>query len=107
MKTTPIAKLKAQYEAICNEYVQKFANKQGLEFDKDAWVGGTVGGIVCLSDYFFDLADIVLDINTRQPKGLILKWQNDSIEAHMENPFTENINYYSYSKGLRYSDLKD
>jgi hypothetical protein len=104
MKTLPLSKLKAHYEYVCAEYVFKFCNKQGLEFD--GWVGDDVGGVAACGDYFFNLSDIVLDINNKCRKGLILDWQNDSVEAHMGNPSAESINYYSYSKGLRYEDLK-
>ncbi len=98
MKTTPIAKLKKQYEEVCHEYIKKFCKKQGFEFDR--WIGKDIGGISVFGDYCFTLADIIWDINSNQPKGLILQWQNDCIESP-----TKSINYYSYSKGLRFKDL--
>ena len=47
-------------------------NKQQIDFD--GWVGDEIGGInfICLS-IFFNLSDIILDLNTKQPKGQILK----------------------------------
>lgn len=100
MKTTPLKKLKADYEECCNQYATKFANKQGLTFE--GWVGDNIGGIACFGDYFFNLEQIRIDCDTKQPKGLILQWQNESIEAHFEKLETANMNYLSYIKGLRF-----
>ena len=99
MKTIKLALLKSMYETACNQYVQKFANKQGIEFD--GWVGDEVGGLAAFNcEYFFNISEIVLDINTKQPKCAILNWQNDNVE------FDQKINYKSYTMGLRCKDLK-
>lgn len=103
-KTLEISKLKTQYEFACNEYARKFANKQHIDFE--FWVADEVGGIACFnSDYFFNISDIVLDINTKQPVGLILDWQNDGVETHFTHPEINSINYHSYTMGLRYEHI--
>jgi len=33
MGTTKLKELKKQYEFVCNEYVTKFCNKQGMDFE--------------------------------------------------------------------------
>lgn len=38
-----IDKHKRQYELVCNEFVQKFCDKQEIDFD--GWVGNEIGGI--------------------------------------------------------------
>ena len=92
-------KLKERYEKACNDYIAEFTKKQEIEFD--GWVGDEVGGIASFIDqYFFNISDIVWDINSNQPEGLILQWQDDCLES---NP--KFISYFSYSRGLRYSDL--
>lgn len=99
MKTTKLNKLKKQYEFVCNEYVTKFCNKQELDFD--GWVGDNIGCIAYFGDvFFFNFQDIVWDINTKQKKGLIIEWLYESID-NAEN----SINYYSYTKGLRYENI--
>jgi hypothetical protein len=104
-KTMKLQELKKQYEFACNEYVQKFANKQQIEFD--GWVGGEIGGLAIFShDYFFNISEIILDINSKQPKGLILQWQNDGVEYNFPTDKKKNINYKSYTMGLRYEQLK-
>ncbi|MEO6707189.1 MAG: hypothetical protein ABIN04_15225 [Ginsengibacter sp.] len=98
-KTIKLSALKNQYEFVCTEYVNKFCNKYDFEFD--GWVGQQIGGIVNLSDYFFNFSDIVLDIDSKQPKGMILRWYDDNLETQ-----DKWINYYSYTKGLRITDVK-
>jgi len=104
-KEISISKLKEQYENICDQYIQKFVKKQGYEFD--GWVGQEVGGVAgFIEQYFFSLDDIMLDINSKAEKGLIFKWQEDSVEQHDKDKFS-TMNYKSYIMGLRYSSLKD
>lgn len=92
-------KLNKKYEAVCNEYVDIFCKKQGLK--NEGWVDDLVGGTAICSDFYFALQDMVWDVNSGQPKGRIIDWYNDNIEDH-EN----SINYYSYTRGLRVSDVK-
>jgi hypothetical protein len=98
--------LKKQYEFVCNEYIRKFSEKQEIEFD--GWIGDDIGGIASFIDqYFFNFQDIVWDINSNQPKDLILQWQDECINYSIENPEQSTMNYFSYCKGLRISDLKN
>jgi hypothetical protein len=105
-KTIKLQELKNQYDFACNEYLQKFCNKQQIE--SDGWVGDEVGGIASFCcEYFFSISDIVFDINSKQPKGLILQWQNDGVEYNMCGDKNESINYKSYTMGLRYEQLEN
>jgi hypothetical protein len=99
MKTKKINELKKEYESICKEYVSKFCSKQEMEFE--GWVGDTIGGVALCNDFYFNFQDIVWDINSKQPKGLIVKWYYDNLEAP-----EKSINYFSFTKGIRVSDLK-
>ena len=92
-------KLISDYEQACNEIAMLFANKQGLSWN--GWVADEVGSIGDFSGmYYFGISEMVLDIRTNQPKGLITQWQDDNVE-HEQN----FINYYSYTKGLRHKDV--
>lgn len=99
MTEKEIKKLKKRYDNICNTYVKVFCEKQEMDFE--GWVGDTVGSIACCNDFFFDLSDIILDIDTNQEQGYIINWYYDNLETE-----DKNINYYSYIKGLRIKDLK-
>lgn len=91
--------LQKRYEKVVTEYIQIFSDKQELEFEY--WIGDIKGGVACFSEiYFYNFQDIVWDINSKQSEGLIKKWFNDSIDNH-----EKAINYFSYSKGLRFDDI--
>lgn len=91
--------LKERYEACCNEYVQLFADKQGIEFDY--WIGDIVGGLASFGEeYYFQMDVIVYDITNECEPGLILKWQNDTMEYNDTN--IPPINYRAYAMGYRY-----
>lgn len=105
-KTIRTTELKQMYEYVCNQYIRKFCNKQRMDFD--GWVADEIGGIAeFASQYFFNMSDIMMDINTRQPIGLILNWQNEGVDAHFENDKSANINYRSYIMGLRFDMLNE
>jgi len=87
--------LKKQYESICEKYINLFANKQNL--NKDGWVD-YVGGIYGFDTiYFISFDDIRIDIETNQPKGLIINWYQETLHNK------DKMNYYTYTKGLRYN----
>jgi hypothetical protein len=95
----PIKQINSEYEKACNEYIEMFCKKQDLEFDY--WIGGVCEVAGFISQYYFNLSDIIHDLNTKQKKGLILQWQDDGIDAHFRG-IDENINYKSYCMGARY-----
>lgn len=96
-KNSKLEKLNNRYEKISNKFVQLFCNKQKLDFD--GWIGNEVGGIAgFVSQYFFDLSDIRLDLTTDQPVGQILDWQNENV--NIINP-SQRIDYKSYISKLK------
>lgn len=106
LKKLSLKKLKVHYEDVCNEYILRFCEKQDIEFD--GWIGNEIGGIASfISQYFFTIDEIILDLNTKQPKGLILDWQSAGVDHNMFNKSQVNINYKSYTMGLRYENLKN
>ena len=105
-KTIKLQELNKQYEFVCNEWIRKFCNKQDIDFD--GWVGGEIGGIASFAcQYFFNLSDLILDLNTKQPKGLILDWQSEDVDFNMFNEKQQHINYKSYTMGLRHEQLNN
>ncbi len=90
------------YEMICNKIVEEFAKKQG--YSDWYWIGDNIGGCVDFNEsYTFSFHDIVMDIKTKQRKGLIQKWQDDGIEFNENRTEPKWISYKSYIMGLRYN----
>ena len=81
------------FEYAARNLIKEFCQKQDLQFEFDNYDVG--GGIICLSDYVFNIEDIYYDMKNNKPKGKILQWY-DYVLTH-----ESNINYRSYCMGLR------
>lgn len=93
-----MSKLINDYNKVVQEYIDRFCEKQDLEFE--FWVADQVGSIASFGDILcFNFLDIVWDINSEQPKGLIIDWAYETLDN-----LDYSINYYTYSKGLRYDN---
>lgn len=81
------------FEYAARNLIKEFCRKQDLQFEFDNYDVG--GGIICLSDYVFNIEDIYFDMKNDKPKGKILQWYDYVLMRE------SNINYRSYCKGLR------
>ena len=93
------------YLFVCKEYVRIFAKKQGLEFNQ--WdIHDPSTEIVIFNDYrfVFHLSDIILDLNSKTKKGLILNWYDDEQEFNSYKSKQEVISYRQYISGLRFGN---
>lgn len=87
--------MRKKLNKILKKYIKKFEKKHDLTFEFA--VSDDLMGVISFGDVlFFNINDIVYDIDTKQPKGLIIDWLYDSINQD------KYINFQSYSKGLRY-----
>ena len=93
MKTQSPQEAVELFEYAARNLIKEFCHKQDLQFEFDNYDVG--GGIICLSDYVFNIEDIYYDMKHNLPKDKILQWY-DYILMH-----DTNINYRSYCKGLR------
>lgn len=92
-------KLQKEYQQVVQKYIDKFCEKQDLEFE--GWDSENIGGTAFFYDFInFYFQDIVWDINSNQKKGLIINWMHETI---YNSP--NRITYFNYTKGLRYKDL--
>lgn len=81
------------FEYAARNLIKEFCHKQDLQFEFDNYDVG--GGIICLSDYVFNIEDIYYDMKQNKPKGKILQWYDYRLMHDT------NINYRSYCMGLR------
>jgi hypothetical protein len=81
------------FEYAARNLIKEFCHKQDLQFEFDNYDVG--GGIICLSDYIFNIEDIYYDMKHNHPKDKILQWY-DYVLTH-----ESNINYRSYCMGMR------
>lgn len=89
--------LKKELENTVSKIIKAFEKKQEVYFE--FFVSDDYTGIACFSnEYYINLTDICHDVFTEQPKGLIIEWQENTIDNHEK----QYINYLSYCKGARY-----
>lgn len=81
------------FEYAARNLIKEFCQKQDLQFEFDNYDVG--GGIICLSDYVFNIEDIYYDMKHNKPQGKILQWYDYVLMRD------SNINYRSYCMGLR------
>lgn len=94
-------KLKLNYENACHAYVQAFCDKHGYEYDRDMWVAGDVGGIICISDLYVGIDDIRTDIDKNAPEDEFIEWYDYSLRLGMLN-----AKYPNYENWLRKCPIK-
>jgi len=89
---TPLRKCLDQ---IIGLYVAEFEEKHETELEY--WVADDTTGIAAFGDNFFNLSDIVYDIDNNCPAGdgNIFSWQNYQIDSGSK------VNFKSYLGGIR------
>lgn len=92
--------MRKNLDNILKKYIEKFEKKHGLNFEFA--VNDDLMGVICFGCvFYFDINDIVYDIDTKQPKHLIIDWLYDTMNQD------KYINFQSYSNGLRYEQIKN
>lgn len=92
-------KAKEYFVKGCNEYLRLFCEKHDFDYEdaKDSWVGGCVGDITCVGDFFIDMRTIITDIEMDAPEEEFLKWYDYNLVAD-EFGFT-TPNFESWLRG--------
>jgi len=90
--------MRKQLDNILMQYIRKFEKKHELYFEFS--VADDLMNMLCFGPYYFDITDVIKDIDNDYPKGLIIDWHEDSIEF-----YPKQINFESYVKGLRFAEI--
>ncbi len=98
------AKLKADYEAACNAYLEAFCKKHECDFEdaKESWVAEHVGDHVCVGDIFVSMETIRIDIDHNAPEDEWMKWDDYCTTLHalsMEHHRIPTPNFRSWLFG--------
>ena len=92
-------KLRAALDKVLIAYVRKFEKAHGVEFD---WAtNDDLMGMLCFGDHYFNISDVIYDVDNKLPVRLIFEWQDAGLEAHFKGN-DKVINLQSYANGLRY-----
>lgn len=76
--------LKEQYNNACNAYLEAFCDKHDFDYKeaRDSWVGGVVGDVCQCGDFYIQLSDIILDVDSDTDKEEFFRWYDYSYECH-------------------------
>lgn len=94
---TPFDTLKMLYNGVVEDYCVAFCKKHDFEYENDAWVGGAVGTIISIADYFIDFQDIKYDIDNDIDKSVFFQWHDYAYDMAFLG--AKQINYPSWVKG--------
>jgi hypothetical protein len=97
--------LREKFQKIANKYIKQFVKKHGFEFDY--FIGDNFEIASFIEQYTFSLDDIRYDIDNECKPGLIFQWQDDCVEFHFEGEDNPDINFRSYSMGMRFEILQE
>lgn len=100
-----MSELRSKLDNILKEYISLFEKKHDVEMEFA--VSDNLMGVIsfgCI--YYFNVTDIIYDIDNKLDKGLIFQWIEDVVDFNTlkETKDQKYINLESYSKGMRYSD---
>lgn len=102
--------MRERYENAVHEYCHAFCQKHGYHYDPDMWVGGRVGEIIEIADYFCDFVDIRYDIDNDIAEEMFVQWYDYSLELAMLDAGEgkiKNVNYEHYCMGARPYSVED
>lgn len=97
-------KVTKKLHELVQKYIDYFAKKQDIEFN--GWLVDEILDVAMFGDYFLNFSDIKFDVETDQPKGQILEWQNHVTDHNclLDANDQYRINYKSWCSGARYED---
>jgi len=94
-------KRKKAINKVLMKYVNEFCKKHDTYFEYA--VNDNLLDVICIGDSFFNIDDLIKDLDNKCPKDVIWNWYSETIDRAMENKQTMNFN--SWVGGLRYGDL--
>lgn len=96
-----IIELKKQYEEVCRKIVFEFENKQDVKFSH--WHRGSMIIAMFLDNKSMPLQEIIYDLETEQPKGLVFKWYDEYTTALFYNNYYPYVTFKKYVKKIKYA----
>jgi len=97
--------LKAYYKAIedlANIFCKKYFGEDC--YDPEDWVGGDIGGILNVGDYFFNMSDIEEALKFKASRKELFGFYDYRLEIALgekETPAVNFKNYLKYYRGFR------
>lgn len=93
MKKLTTKSVIANYEKACNDVATLFAKTYfGDPFLY--WIGGEIGGVMGINDYFFNVDDIVVYLKEKATQEELLAYYDFIMEAHVKGSYKPTFKYW-------------
>lgn len=92
--------LKNYYNAV-EELTKEFCKKyfKGVyEYDVNDWIGGNIGGVIHINDYYFDFRDIKIALEYKPTKDELFDYYDCKDCIKFEN-------YLKYFRGFSFKEI--
>ncbi len=101
-------KLKNYYKAV-EELTKEFCKKyfKGVyEYDVNDWVGGEIGGVISINDYYFDFKDIEIAIKYKATEKELFGFYDESYERYIAGKYCVSFEQYlKYYRGFSFKTI--
>jgi len=88
-----------EYERAANNLKAAFVAKYfGRDVSDVFWIGGVIGEVLAVNDYFFDLQDIVDFIKYNYTKKSMFEYYDYNLKLRSEDKYPINIKNYRQLK---------
>lgn len=77
-----MGELKDNFNKACAAYIKAFEEKHDYQFDDSLTSDSDYLDVLVFGDYYFNLCDIVYDIDNDLPENMIFEWSNHNVEQN-------------------------
>ena len=79
-----------------DKFIKEFTKAKECEYDERNinWIGNKYGGVLNFGDYFFNLEDIIFDMETKQETNNIFNWHDTMTDESIKD---EKFVYQNYN----------
>lgn len=100
--------LKNYYNAV-EELTKDFCKKyfKGVyEYDVNDWIGGDIGGIICINDYYFDFKNIQKAIKYKATEKELFGYYDENYERYIAGKDCVSFEVYlEYYRGFYFKEI--
>ena len=92
------------YNKACNDISELFCQKHDFDLTDSFWVGGDIGTVFYVGDYYVGMETMITDLKTDVSEDKFLKWYDYCLRAGSLGITTPNFKSYLASCPIRSDD---
>lgn len=77
------------------------------KYHDDDWIGGDVGGIISINDYYFNFSDILTALEYKATEKELFGFYDYSLEKFIKEKISLSLKYYlKYFRGFSFKEIE-